>query len=80
LLKKAGRQSGIDAETERLHEIFQLPHMRQLPLVEEAMGRQTITLVTAGRRPPPQYTLILSATRLRRQRGRNQDSWISLFF
>ncbi|MEU2134622.1 IS110 family transposase [Streptomyces sp. NPDC018352] len=45
LLKKAGRQRGIDAETERLHEVFRLPHMRQLPLVEDAMGRQTITLV-----------------------------------
>ncbi|MFD8338960.1 IS110 family transposase [Streptomyces solisilvae] len=44
-LKKAGRQRGIDAETERLHEVFRQPHMRQLPLVEDAMGRQTVTLV-----------------------------------
>jgi transposase len=45
LQKKAGRQRGIDPETERLHGIFRLPHMRQPPLVEDAMGRQTITLV-----------------------------------
>ncbi|WP_327420338.1 IS110 family transposase [Streptomyces sp. NBC_01230] len=45
LLKKAGRQRGIDAEAERLREAFRRPHMRQLPLVEDAMGRQTITLV-----------------------------------
>ncbi|WP_392750270.1 IS110 family transposase [Streptomyces sp. LN590] len=45
LLKKAGRQRGIDTETERLHKIFRQSHMRQLPLVEDAMGRQTITLV-----------------------------------
>ncbi len=45
MLKKAGRQRGIDTETERLHKIFRQSHMRQLPLVEDAMGRQTITLV-----------------------------------
>ncbi|MBA4867359.1 IS110 family transposase, partial [Streptomyces sp. PSKA54] len=45
LLKKAGRQRGIEAEAERLRDVFRLPHMRQLPLVEQAMGRQTVTLV-----------------------------------
>jgi hypothetical protein len=44
-MKKAGRQRGIDAETERLHEIFRRPHMPQLPLVEDALGRQAITVV-----------------------------------
>jgi len=45
LLKKAGRQRGIDAETERLREAFRRPRMRQLPLVEDAMGRRTVMLV-----------------------------------
>ena len=45
LLKRAGRQRGIEAEAERLRKAFRLAHMRQLPLVEEAMGQQTVTLV-----------------------------------
>ncbi|MEY9872856.1 transposase [Streptacidiphilus sp. MAP12-33] len=45
LLKRAGRQRGIEAEAERLRIAFRLAHMRQLPLVEEAMGHQTVTLV-----------------------------------
>jgi transposase len=45
LLEKAGRQRGIDAEAGRLRDIFRLPHMHQLPLVEQAMGRQTVPLV-----------------------------------
>jgi transposase len=45
LLRQAGRQRGIAAEAARLHEAFQLPQMRQLPLVEDAMGRQTQALV-----------------------------------
>lgn len=45
LLKKAGRQRGIEAEAHRLHEVFRLPQMRQLPKVEEAMGRQTTALL-----------------------------------
>src|SRR5437773_4576180 len=34
LLRKAGRQRGIDAEATRLREAFRAPQMRQLPLVE----------------------------------------------
>lgn len=45
VLKKAGCQRGIDAEAEQLREFFRRPRMRQLPLVEEAMGHQTVTLV-----------------------------------
>lgn len=45
LLKHAGRQRGINAEATRLHDAFQLPQMRQLPLVENAMGRQTQALL-----------------------------------
>jgi transposase len=45
LLTKAGRSRGIAAEAARLREAFGKPQMRQLPLVEQAMGRQTIALL-----------------------------------
>jgi transposase len=45
LLKKAGRQRGIDAEAQRLREAFRTEQMRQLPLVEQAMGKQTLALL-----------------------------------
>lgn len=45
LLRKAGRTRGIDAEAERLRGIFRQPQMRQLPLVERAMGRQALALL-----------------------------------
>ncbi|MGW0771982.1 transposase [Streptomyces sp. NPDC002676] len=45
LLKKAGRRNTIDAEAERLQTALRAPQMRQLPLVEEAMGRQTLVLL-----------------------------------
>ncbi len=45
LLKKAGRRRGIDAEAARLREAFRAEQMRQLPLVEQAMGRQALTLL-----------------------------------
>jgi transposase len=45
LLRKAGRRRGLDAEAARLREALQLPQMRQLPLVEQAMGRQTLALL-----------------------------------
>ncbi|WP_409470325.1 IS110 family transposase [Streptomyces sp. HC307] len=45
LLKKAGRKNTIDAEAERLQTTLRAPQMRQLPLVEEAMGRQTLALL-----------------------------------
>jgi transposase len=45
LLKKAGRSRGIDAEAARLREAFRAPQMRQLPLVEDAMGRQALALL-----------------------------------
>ena len=45
LLKKAGRSRGIDAEAARLRDAFRAPQMRQLPLVEQAMGRQTLALL-----------------------------------
>jgi transposase len=45
LLKKAGRRRGIDAEATRLRGALRVPQMRQLPLVEEAMGRQALALL-----------------------------------
>ena len=45
LLKKAGRVRGIDAEAQRLREALRTGQMRQLPLVEQAMGRQTLALL-----------------------------------
>jgi transposase len=45
LLRKAGRKRGIDEEAARLHAAFQQEQMRQLPLVEQAMGRQALALL-----------------------------------
>jgi transposase len=45
LLRKAGRQRGIDTEATRLREAFGAPQMHQPPLVEEAMGRQALALL-----------------------------------
>ena len=44
LLKKAGRSRGIDTEATRLRDAFRTEQMRQLPLVEQAMGRRTLAL------------------------------------
>jgi hypothetical protein len=45
LVKKAGRKNTIGAEVERLPTALRAPRMRQLPSVEEAMGRQTLALL-----------------------------------
>jgi transposase len=45
LLKKAGRSRGIDAEAARLREALSTRQMRQLSLVEQAMGRQALALL-----------------------------------
>ena len=45
LLRKAGRSRGIDAEAQRLREAFRAEQMRQPPLVEDAMGRQSLALL-----------------------------------
>ncbi len=45
LLKKAGRSRGIDTEATRLRDAFRAEQMRQLPLVEQAMGRQALALL-----------------------------------
>jgi transposase len=45
LLRKAGRSRGIDTEAARLRDAFRAEQMRQLPLVEAAMGRQALALL-----------------------------------
>jgi len=45
VLRKAGRVRGTDAEAGRLREALRAPQMRQLPLVEQAMGRQALALL-----------------------------------
>jgi transposase len=45
LLRKAGRSRGIDAEAQRLRDALRQEQMRQLPLVEDAMGRQALALL-----------------------------------
>jgi len=45
LLKRAGRTRGIAVEAARLREALRQPQMRQLPLVEQAMGRKTLALL-----------------------------------
>jgi transposase len=45
LLKKAGRSRGIDTEAIRLRGALRVKQMRQLPLVEDAMGRQALALL-----------------------------------
>jgi transposase len=45
LLKRAGRQRGLDTEAERLQAIFRGRHLRQLPLVEDALGHQALALL-----------------------------------
>jgi transposase len=45
VLRKAGRQRGIQAWAGRLRTLFAGDYLHQLPAVEQAMGRQTLALV-----------------------------------
>ncbi|MDX3772463.1 MULTISPECIES: IS110 family transposase [unclassified Streptomyces] len=45
LLRQAGRLRGIEAEADRLHEVFQREYLHQLPQVEAALGHQTSALL-----------------------------------
>jgi transposase len=45
LLNKTGRSRGTGAEAARLRQAFRAEQMRQLPLAEDAMGRQTLALL-----------------------------------
>ncbi|MEU7642318.1 transposase [Streptomyces sp. NPDC039016] len=44
-LKRAGRSRGIEAESERLREIFRGDYASQPWLVEDALGKQTLALL-----------------------------------
>ena len=44
-LLKAGRSRGLGTEAARLRDAFRAEQMRQLPLVEDAMGRQALALL-----------------------------------
>lgn len=45
LLRRAGRQRGIDAEAQRLRDAFRKEQLRQPPLIEDAMGKQALALL-----------------------------------
>ena len=45
LLKRAGRQRGLEAETARIHAALRTPQLRHLPQVEKAFGRQALALL-----------------------------------
>ena len=47
LLRQAGRQRGIDAEAARIQAILRTESLHQLPLVEDAFGRQALALLRA---------------------------------
>lgn len=44
-LKRAGRKRGIEADTERLREVFRSEWAHQPPLVEDALGKQMLALL-----------------------------------
>ena len=44
-LKRAGRQRGIDTEVARIQAALCAPQVRQLPMVENAFGRQALALL-----------------------------------
>jgi len=45
LLKRAGRQRGLEVEADRIHAALRAPRLRQLPMVENAFGRQALALL-----------------------------------
>jgi len=45
LLKRAGRQRGLDTEAVRIQTALRTPQLRQLPMVENAFGRQALALL-----------------------------------
>lgn len=44
-LRRSGRQRGVDPLAAELHRILRVPQLRQLPLVEDALGRQALALL-----------------------------------
>jgi transposase len=47
LLRQAGRQRSIDAEAARIQAVLRKEYLHQLPLVEDAFGRQALALLRA---------------------------------
>ena len=45
LLKRAGRQRALDTEAVRIQTALRTPQLRQLPMVENAFGRQALALL-----------------------------------
>ncbi|MEU1629591.1 IS110 family transposase [Streptomyces sp. NPDC020096] len=45
MFKRAGRKRGIDAEAERIREVFRADWAHQPPLVEDALGKQMLALL-----------------------------------
>ncbi|MGW7759063.1 IS110 family transposase [Streptomyces violaceusniger] len=45
-LKRAGRKRGIEAEADRLRDVFRAHWAHQPPLVEDALGKQMLALLT----------------------------------
>ncbi|MFD6568888.1 IS110 family transposase [Micromonospora profundi] len=44
-LRRAGRQRSIESLAAEIHQALSVPQLRQLPLVEDAMGRQALALL-----------------------------------
>src|SRR5207248_944011 len=47
LLRRAGRHRGITTEAARIQAILRTEYLHQLPLVEDAFGRQALALLRA---------------------------------
>ncbi|MFI7014011.1 hypothetical protein [Streptomyces sp. NPDC050164] len=45
-LKHAGRKRGIETEADRVRDIFRADWAHQPPLVEDALGKQMLALLT----------------------------------
>ncbi|MFE9469365.1 IS110 family transposase [Streptomyces virginiae] len=45
VLRRAGRRRGIETDAERIQQLFRQEAPRQLPLVEDAMGKQALALL-----------------------------------
>jgi transposase len=45
LLRRAGRQRGIDAEAQRIQAVLRKEYLHQLPMVEDSFGRQALALL-----------------------------------
>nr|WSX47687.1 hypothetical protein OG409_01090 [Streptomyces sp. NBC_00974] len=50
MLRRAGRRRGIETDAERIQQLFRQEAARQLPLVEDAMGKQALALLAAAGR------------------------------